>query len=132
MNRQSNQITALYCRVDSEKYSLDTLDAILNQQKALTQYAEARGLKNISVFSDCGYSGTNLNRPEYQHMLREIEAGNVADLVVKNPDRMTRNTFDVSMLLEKVLPQHGNVIKIGSRRDCLLPIFFICFWHSLS
>lgn len=42
------------------------------------------GMRNIRHFSDDGYSGTNFNRPGFNALLEEIEAGHVAVLIVKD------------------------------------------------
>lgn len=119
MNRQLNQITALYCRIDGGK-SPSAPNAILNQQKVLVQYAKAHGLENIHIFSDCGFSGTNFNRPQFQHMLQEIKAGNVSTLVVKDMGRLFRSYYNTAILLETVLPQYG--VTFYSLDDLDLPV----------
>lgn len=119
MNRQHNQITALYCRVDGRK-SLSDPTTILNQQEILLQYAKEHGLENVHIFSDCGFSGANFSRPQFQRMLQEIKAGKVSALVVKNLDRLSRNLFDTVMFLEKVLPQYG--VTFYSLDDTCLPM----------
>lgn len=107
MNRQSNQITALYCRIDKGGCSAHAHNEILLQQKILVQYAESQGLQNLHIFSDCGFSGTNFNRPQFQRMLQEVKAGNVSALVVKDTGRLFRSYLDAAVLLETTLPQYG-------------------------
>ena len=89
MNRQSNKITALYCRVGG---SCGDMDGLIrrNQMERLAGYAAERGLQNPEFFCDWGIPGTTPERPEYQRMLREIDVGNVSDLVVVNLDRLWR------------------------------------------
>ena len=50
----------------------------------LEEYARQHGMRNIRHFSDDGYSGTNFNRPGFNALLEEIEAGHVAVLIVKD------------------------------------------------
>ena len=47
MNRQFEQITAIYTRVDSGKYDMET--AISQQKAALSEYAQGHGLTNIQI-----------------------------------------------------------------------------------
>lgn len=109
MNRQSNKITALYCRVGS---SCGDMDGLIrrNQMERLAGYAAERGLQNPEFFCDWGFLGTTPERPEYQRMLREIDAGNVSDLVVVNLDRLWREReagYDFSALSCRTTALHS-------------------------
>ena len=89
MNRQSEKITALYCRLASFTEA-DILTA-KNQMDRLAAYAAENGLQNPEFFCDWGFSGTNMERPEYQRMLHEVEAGRVNNLVVVSLCRLGRD-----------------------------------------
>lgn len=111
MNRQSNKITALYCRVGG---SCGDMDGLIrrNQMERLAGYAAERGLQNPEFFCDWGFLGTTPERPEYQRMLREIAAGNVSDLVVVNLDRLWREREAGYEFFRSVLPNHGVTLHI--------------------
>lgn len=109
MKKQSIKNTALYCRVASGGQC--AWEAIEAQRSNLIQHAENLSLKNIRAFSDCGYSGLNFNRPAFQEMLLEIEAGRVETLVVSGIDRLTRSAYDQIYLFDELLPQHGVVLR---------------------
>lgn len=111
MNRQSNKITALYCRMAHYDGDTDAL-TVRNQMEQLTAYAAKNGLQNPKFFCDWGFSGTTTERPEYQRMLREVEAGNVPDLVVMSLPRLCRDFMTCQELLERVLPQAGVTLHI--------------------
>lgn len=111
MNRQSNKITALYCRVGG---SCGDMDGLIrrNQMERLAGYVAERGLQNPEFFCDWGFLGTTPERPEYQRMLREIDAGNVSDLVVVNLDRLWREREAGYEFFRSVLPNHGVTLHI--------------------
>ena len=111
MNRQSNKITALYCRIGG---SCGDMDGLIrrNQMERLAGYAAERGLQNPEFFCDWGFLGTTPERPEYQRMLREIDAGNVSDLVVVNLDRLWREREAGYEFFRSVLPNHGVTLHI--------------------
>ena len=111
MNRQSNKITALYCRVGG---SCGDMDGLIrrNQMERLAGYAAEQGLQNPEFFCDWGIPGTTPERPEYQRMLREIDAGNVSDLVVVNLDRLWREREAGYEFFRSVLPNHGVTLHI--------------------
>lgn len=68
-----------FLKIFSKKYR----NSIQNQKMYLEEYARQHGMRNIRHFSDDGYSGTNFNRPGFNALLEEIEAGHVAVLIVK-------------------------------------------------
>ena len=110
MNRQSGKTTALYCRLASFTEA-DILTA-KNQMDRLAAYAAENGLQNPEFFCDWGFLGTTPERPEYQRMLREIDAGNVSDLVVVNLDRLWREREAGYEFFRSVLPNHGVTLHI--------------------
>lgn len=107
MNRQSKEkITALYCRIANDNKNADR-PASRAQEERLLQYAADHGLKNPELFCDWGFSGTTFDRPEFQRMLREIEAGRVSDLVVKDLSRLSRDYISGGVLIDEMLPMLG-------------------------
>lgn len=106
MNRQSNKITALYCRVGGSSGDMDGLIR-RNQMERLAGYVAGQGLQNPEFFCDWGIPGTTPERPEYQRMLREIEAGNVSDLVVVSINRLWREWEAGYEFFCSVLPNHS-------------------------
>lgn len=117
MNRQSNKITALYCRLAHYNKDLD-VSIIRNQQENLLKYAIEHGLENPCFYCDCGFSGTTFDRPEFQSMLREVKAGNVANLVVKDLSRLVRSPIICGELIEVTLPRYG--VTVYSIQDGIL------------
>ena len=83
---KSNQgkITALYERLSRDDELQGESNSILNQKKYLEDYARKNGFNNIQHFTDDGFSGTNFNRPGFQSMIAEIEAGHIATVIVKD------------------------------------------------
>ena len=107
MDRQSDKITALYCRI-GKPFDIGKDAAVAHAQiDRLSQYAKEHNLKNPKFFCDWGYSGTTSDRPEYQRMLREVEAGKVAALVVVDLFCLVRNSFDAWELIGDILPKYG-------------------------
>lgn len=74
----TNKITALYCRLSQEDERLGESLSIENQKGILLQYAREHHFPNPTFFVDDGVSGVTFDRPGFQAMLAEIEAGNVA------------------------------------------------------
>ena len=115
MKRQSDKITAVYCRLAHYDGELDTL-AGQHQQDALLEYAAAHDLEHPQLFCDWGFSGTDSRRPEYQRMLREVKAGNVSSIVVKDLSRLSRDHAACFELVGCTLPKFG--VELHSVKDC--------------
>ena len=80
----TNKITALYCRLSQEDERLGESLSIENQKGILLQYAREHHFPNPTFFVDDGVSGVTFDRPGFQAMLTEIEAGNVAVAITKD------------------------------------------------
>ena len=57
-------------------------------------------------FVDDGITGTTMNRPGFQKMLRAIEAGYISAVFVKDLSRLGRNYIEVGKLTEEFFPLH--------------------------
>ena len=109
MLRQTNQqpITALYPRLSHEDELQGESNSISNQKRILETYAKQNGFSNLRWYTDDGYSGANFQRPGFQAMLADIEAGKVGTVIVKDMSRLGRNYLQVGMYTEMVFPQKG-------------------------
>ena len=99
------RITALYERLSRDDDLAGESNSITNQKKYLEDYAKKNGFKNIRHFTDDGFSGVNFNRPGFQSLIKEVEAGNVETLIVKDMSRLGRNYLQVGFYTEVLFPQ---------------------------
>ena len=95
MLRQTNQqpITALYPRLSHEDELQGESNSISNQKRILETYAKQNGFSNLRWYTDDGYSGANFQRPGFQAMLADIEAGKVGTVIVKDLSCLGRTNF---------------------------------------
>ena len=116
------KITALYERLSRDDEQVGESNSIQNQKMYLEEYARHHGLRNIRHFWDDGYTGTNFNRPGFNALLSEIEAGHVATLIVKDLSRFGRNYLQVGYYTEVVFPKKGvRFIAINNSVDSAKP-----------
>lgn len=102
MNRQQEKITALYCRIDGGKQTEPF--AQYQQMQALIDYARKHELPNPCFFCDWSFSGTTADRPEYRRMLRMVDGGEAANLVVTDLGRLIRgNVLDCGRAVKALL-----------------------------
>ena len=118
----TNKITALYCRLSQEDMRLGESLSIENQKSMLMQYCKEHHFPNPLYFVDDGYSGTTYDRPGFQSMLDEIEAGNVAVVLSKDLSRLGRNSALTGLYTNFTFPQHGvRYIAINDNYDTADP-----------
>ena len=122
MQRATEKITALYCRLSQEDANEGESNSIQNQKAILLQYAKEHRFPNPTFFVDDGYSGTNYDRPGFQAMLAEIEAGKVAVCCTKDLSRLGRNSSLTGLYINFTFPKYGvRYIAINDHFDTIDP-----------
>ncbi len=109
--RKNEKITALYERLSRDDFGKDDdqqreSNSISNQRAMLEEFAARQGFTNIVHFTDDGISGTCFDRPGFLAMMKEVEAGNVEYLCIKDMSRMGRDYLKVGQIME-ILRQRG-------------------------
>ena len=109
--RKNEKITALYERLSRDDFGKDDdqqreSNSISNQKAMLEEFAARQGFTNIVHFTDDGISGTCFDRPGFLAMMKEVEAGNVECLCIKDMSRMGRDYLKVGQIME-ILRQRG-------------------------
>ena len=99
-NDGGEEITALYSRLSCDDDLQGDSNSIKNQKAMLGKYAQEHGYKNPQFYVDDGYSGTNFNRPDFQRMIKDIEAGKVKTVIVKDMSRFGRDYLKVGYYTE--------------------------------
>ena len=107
MARKSERYPALYERLSHDDELQGESNSISNQKRILEDYAEQQGFANCVHFTDDGISGTRFQRPGFQAMLADIEAGKVGTVIVKDMSRLGRNYLQVGFYTEMLFPQKG-------------------------
>lgn len=101
-------ITALYCRLSCDDGdNQGDSNSIKNQKAILAKYATEHGYGNVQFYVDDGYSGTNFNRPDFQRMIKDIDAGKVTTVIVKDMSRLGRDYLKVGYYSEVYFGEAG-------------------------
>ena len=103
--KKNEKITALYERLSRDDFGKDDdqqreSNSISNQKAMLEEFAARQGFTNIVHFTDDGISGTCFDRPGFLAMMKEVEAGNVEYLCIKDMSRMGRDYLKVGQIME--------------------------------
>ena len=93
-------LTVAYCRVSTEEQAAEGF-SIDGQADKLRTYAELHDLGDVTVVSDPGRSGKDLDRPGLQQLLHMVEQGHVANVLTWRLDRLSRNLSDLILLADR-------------------------------
>lgn len=106
--KQENQkITALYCRISLDDGGYNESMSISNQKIMLRDFAEKNGMFQYEYYVDDGYTDRNFNRPSFQRMIADIEAGKIGCFITKDLSRLGRNYIEAGSYIEIFFPKHN-------------------------
>ena len=81
-------------------------ESIENQIELCRQYIAMHfgedAAENVLVYEDEGFSGGNLNRPDFKKMMTAAKERKIRAIVVYRLDRISRNISDFSSLIEEL------------------------------
>lgn len=63
-------------------------------------------LRVVDTYIDDGWTGTNFDRPSFQRLVRDIEAGRINMVVTKDLSRLGRDYITTGHYLERYFPEH--------------------------
>lgn len=95
---------ALYPRVSGHEQEDNY--SIPEQIKRMKAYCEARGWMVYKIYTDSGFTGSNLERPGLQSLIKDAEKKNIDMVLVYKLDRLSRSQKDTLYLIEDVFDKH--------------------------
>ena len=101
-------LVAVYIRLSREDGNDESL-SVTNQKKIIGEYLETffeGEFQLVDYYIDDGLTGTDYDRPDFQRMIHDMEAGKINCIVCKNLSRMFRNYSDQGYFLEKIFPMN--------------------------
>lgn len=96
---------ALYPRVSGHEQEDNY--SIPEQIDRMKKYCAARDWQIYKIYTDSGFSGSNLDRPGLQGMIKDVEKDVFDMVLVYKLDRLSRSQKDVLYLVEDVFDKHG-------------------------
>jgi len=103
--KQTDHITALYCRLSRDDELDGESNSIQNQKNILAKYAKENHFQNPVFFVDDGVSGTTFDRPGFNAMLEQVKAENVSTVIIKDMSRFGRDYLQVGLYTEVLFPE---------------------------
>ncbi len=105
---------AVYARLSREdsvpegNTSREESNSIVNQKELIRAFlADKPDIEICGEWADDGYSGADFQRPGFQRMIREIEAGRIDCVVVKDLSRFGRNFVEAGRYIDQIFPALG-------------------------
>jgi DNA invertase Pin-like site-specific DNA recombinase len=106
---------AIYARQSIDRPDSVSIEAQIDQ-------CEKKAQGNVQVYADSGYSGKNINRPEFERMLQDIKNDKISVVISYRLDRISRNIIDFANLL-KLFEEFGvNYISATEQFDTSSPM----------
>ena len=101
-------------------------ESIENQIELCRQYIAMHfgedAAENVLVYEDEGFSGGNLERPQFKKMMKDSQKIAFAAIVVYRLDRISRNIGDFAKLIEDLGDRHIDFISIREQFDTSSPM----------
>ena len=96
---------ALYIRLSKEDENEGPSESVTNQKSLLDEFVKKHRLAVYDVYVDDGWSGTNFDRPDFQRMIGDIEAGKVNMVITKDLSRLGRDYIMTGHYMERYFPE---------------------------
>ncbi len=107
---------AIYAR-----QSVDRIDSIsIESQIEYCKY-ETRG-EPFRVYQDKGYSGKNIQRPEFQEMLAAVRRGEIKRVICYKLDRCSRSILDFANMMEEFQRHQVEFVSCTEKFDTSTPM----------
>ncbi len=118
--------TAIYVRLSREDGDVaghlkDESDSISNQKSLISHYmSQKEELSFYEMYEDDGFSGVFMDRPGFLAMQKDIIAGKIDCVIVKDLSRLGRNYVEVGRTVEEFLDVYGvRIIAINDGIDTM-------------
>lgn len=82
-------------------------ESVINQRKIINEYISKSGIDSCfcKEFIDDGVSGTSFDRPAWNRLQDEMDAGIIKVVITKNLSRLGRSNFECNYFLDYYFPE---------------------------
>lgn len=113
---------AIYTRVSTENQAEVEFNSCETQESKIRSFiASQNNIEIYKVYSDQGYSGSNIERPALKEMLIDIQYGKIDIVISYKIDRLTRSPKDFYQLIEIFEKYNVSFLSITERFDTSTP-----------
>ena len=109
----------IYTRVSTEE-QLDGF-SLSAQQSRCEALAAAKGWDVGQIYSDLARSGKDLKRPQYEAMIKDLEAGLIQGVIIFKLDRLSRSPKDTYSIIEQFNKSKWALCSVSESLDISSP-----------
>ena len=111
-----------YIRTSCQDDELEHRDSVANQSKLIDGFVKAYPeIMVVSEKIDSGFSGLFFDRPAFNEMIKDIEAGYINCVIVKDLSRIGRDYIEIGRYLRDFFPAHNvRLISVNDNIDSLM------------
>ncbi len=110
----------MYCRVSTLEQATEGYSIGVQKEK-LKHYANAQSYEIAGIYSDEGFSGKNLARPEMERLLCDVKSDKIDVVLIYKLDRLSRKVKDVLELVELFDKFSVSLYSLGENLDLSSP-----------
>ena len=115
---REKQKNAIYLRLSiedgawehKESRGQDESNSISSQRRMLREYIskdKELSKQELAEFCDDGFSGTSMDRPGMQELLKQVKQGKIGCILVKDMSRFSRDYIELGTYLNQIFPFMG-------------------------
>ncbi|WP_459480446.1 recombinase family protein [Clostridium saccharoperbutylacetonicum] len=97
-------------------------ESVENQIELCKSYAKNNGYDEFYIYEDEGFSGGNVNRPEFKSMMKDAKGKKFDAIICYRLDRISRNVSDFSSLIDELKALSIDFISIREQFDTSSPM----------
>ena len=98
---------ASYIRLSREDGDKQESESIGNQRDIIKRYMQENNLELVDEYVDDGVSGTTFDRPGFNRLIKDIEAGKINMIITKDYSRLGREYIKLGEYMEVYFPEHN-------------------------
>lgn len=100
-----NKKVAIYCRVASKNRI-----KIKKQKEILKNYCNENNYEIYKIYIDNGYSGLDVNRPNYNKLLNDLKKNMFDTIIVRDMSRLGRSIIKLEKVIKLLENNNCNLI----------------------
>lgn len=105
----------IYARQSIERQDSVSIEAQIEQCRKFAK-------NEIKIYQDAGFSGKNIQRPEFEKLLKDVKSGDVETIISYRLDRISRNIIDFANLLNLFEANKVKYISATEQFDTTTPM----------
>lgn len=106
---------AVYARQSVEKKNSISIESQI-------EFCQKAAGQELKTYLDCGYSGKNTQRPDFQRLFKDIQDDKIEKLYVYRLDRFSRSVADFGKLWDTLRSHNVEFVSINENFDTSTPM----------